>query len=407
MTRCRLTGESLDLVLDLGQQPLGNGFREPGSQADEYFFHLQCGFNETSRLFQLVEQPIPELMFHGDYAFFSGTSRRMTEHFSHAAQDFRDKGFVAGADPFVVELGSNDGIFLSNFSRDGVRHLGIEPSGGVADVAESRGISVLREFFDTRIADQVTLSQGQADLVFAANVMCHIPHVSELAQGIAALLKPDGVLVFEDPYLGDVVHLTSYDQIYDEHVFLFSALSVQAIFATVGMELIDVQHQTTHGGSMRYTLSKVGARSVQPSVSELVRHEANSGLDRTETFLDFARRVGVSGEQLRSTFTALKGQGKTIAAYGATSKSTTIYNYAGIGPDLIDYVCDNTPIKIGKVSPGKHIPVVAEGTFTTEPPDIAFMAAWNHESEIRRNNEAFEAAGGRWITHVPEVHIIG
>ncbi len=406
VTTCRISGSPLELVLDLGLQPLGNGFLLPNQYADEYFFSLQCGFSEVSRLFQLIEQPAPEMMFHQDYAFFSGTSQRMKQHFTEFADDVIAKGFITGASSFIVELGSNDGIFLTHFAQKGIPHLGVEPSGAVADVAESQGITVTREFFDTGLAQRIRDEHGQADVISAANVMCHIPDINELAQGIALLLKEDGVLIFEDPYLGDIIRLTSYDQIYDEHVFLFSALSVQSIFNTVGMELIDLQPQSTHGGSMRYTLAEMGRRAISPTVQEILDRELTQGLDKTDTFVQFALRVKESGAALRSRMQELRSQGKTIAAYGATSKSTTIYNYAGIGPDLIDYICDNTPLKQGKFSPGAHIPIFPEDRFRDTPPDYAFLAAWNHEKELRERNRAFEEAGGRWITHVPEVHIL-
>jgi len=353
-----------------------------------------------------MEQPAPELMFHQDYAFFSGTSQRMKQHFADFAADVIEKGFITDDSSFIVELGSNDGIFLTHFAQKGIPHLGVEPSGAVADVAESQGITVTREFFNTGLAKCIRDEHGQADVISAANVMCHIPDINELAQGIAHLLKEDGVLIFEDPYLGDIIRLTSYDQIYDEHVFLFSALSVQSIFSTVGMELIDLQPQTTHGGSMRYTLAKTGRRAISPTVQVILDQELAQGLDKTDTFVQFALQVKESGEALRSKMQQLRSQGKTIAAYGATSKSTTIYNYAGIGPELIDYVCDNTPLKQGKFSPGAHIPIFAEDRFRDTPTDFAFLAAWNHEKELREHNRAFEDAGGRWITHVPEVRVL-
>jgi SAM-dependent methyltransferase len=403
---CRLSGSPLDHVLDLGRQPLGNGFLAPGDFSGEYFYDLKCGFAPDSFLFQLIEQPSPELMFHADYAFFSGTSKHMQEHFADFADDVVSRGYLTANDPFVVELGSNDGIYLKHFAAISVRHLGVEPSGAVADVAEGQGISVCREFFDIQLAQRILDDHGPADVVSAANVMCHIPDVHQLAGGIANLLKTDGVLIFEDPYLGDVVRLTSYDQIYDEHVFLFSALSVQSIFATVGMELIDVSPQVTHGGSMRYFLSKAGRRPISPRVQKLLEAERAEGLHKVDTYVDFARRVSESGAALQKMLREIKASGASIAAYGATSKSTTIYNYAGIGTELIDYICDNTPLKQGKYSPGAHIPILGESAFSAAPPNYAFLAAWNHEIEIRKHTGAFEISGGKWITHVPFVRVL-
>jgi hypothetical protein len=402
---CRLTGDPLELVIDLGQQPLGNGFlAEP--TPDEYFYSLQCGFSESSQLFQLIEQPDPSLMFHNGYAFFSGTSNRMVKHFAAFADSVIEHGYINGPDSFIVELGSNDGIFIRNFAAKGIPHLGVEPSGAVADASEQHGVNVVREFFDSSLAQRIIDERGPADVISAANVMCHIPNLQELACGIALLLKDDGVLIFEDPYLGDVIRLGSYDQIYDEHVFLFSALSVKSIFGTVGMELINLEPQTTHGGSMRYTVAKKGSRTPSSIVDEVLAAEITQGLHQTATYHDFALRVAKSASKLRQRLEELKVEGRSVAAYGATSKSTTIYNYAGIGPDHIDFICDNTPIKIGKLSPGMHIPIVAEEEFRVNTPDVAFLSAWNHEREVRDHNAAFESGGGRWLTHVPQVRFL-
>ena len=212
--------------------------------------------------------------------------------------------------------------------------------------------------------------------------------------------------MFEDPYLGDVVAKTSYDQIYDEHVFLFSALSIQYLFGLQGMELIDVLPQITHGGSMRYVLAHQGAHPVKEAVTQLLAKEKAQGLDRLATFETFRANVEKSRLDLVTLLKTLKAQGKKVAGYAATSKSTTVLNYCGIGPDLIEYICDTTPIKQGKLSPGVHIPVVPYETFKKNPPDYAVLLAWNHAVEIMANEKEYVAAGGKWIVHVPEVRVI-
>lgn len=403
---CRLSGNNLSLVLDLGMQPLGNGFLDPDSTDNEYFFPLQCGFDEESRLFQLMEQPDPRMMFHDDYAFLSSTSQHMQRHFADLAETVLRAGYLDSQAPFVVELGSNDGIYLRHFAERGIPHLGVEPAGGVADVAESQGVAVLRDFFNLATAQQVRDQHGAADVISAANVMCHIPNIREMADAISLLLKPGGVLIFEDPYLGDVVQKASYDQIYDEHVFLFSAMSVAEIFKPVGLELINVEHLPTHGGSMRYTLGRPAKHSVADSVPTTIAREEEQGLNRTETYSGFALRVQQSARDLHELLHALRSEGRAIAAYGATSKSTTVYNYSEVSSDLIDYICDNTPTKIGKLSPGVHIPIVPEADFVENAPDVAFLGAWNHEPEIRSRNQWFEESGGRWISHVPKVRFL-
>ena len=405
-TPCRICNEPLIPVIDFGRQPLGNGFLLPDQFEDEYFFPMRVGFSDKSMMLQLIDQPAPEQMFHENYAFLSGTSKYMEQHFREFAQQLMGSKCLDNDDPFVVELGCNDGIMLKNFAQSNVRHLGIEPAKNVATIANGKGVRTLSEFFTESVAQRILESDGQADAIIAANVLCHIPDIRNVIAGIRALLKPTGVLVFEDPYLGDVISKTSYDQVYDEHVFLFSAHSVQHLFGLYDMELIDVQPQKTHGGSMRYHLAQTGAYPVQESVSKILENEKKLGLNRVSSFCDFSRKVEQSRVDLVSLLQDLKSQGKRIAGYGATSKSTTILNYCNIGPDLIEFISDTTPIKQGKFTPGMHIPVKPYDTFVANPPDYAVLFAWNHAEEIMAKENGFMEGGGRWIVHVPKVGVL-
>ncbi|MES1185496.1 MAG: class I SAM-dependent methyltransferase [Myxococcales bacterium] len=405
MTDCLISGAPTDTFISFGKMPIANGFLKPEQIPDEYFFELKVGYCEESKMVQLTELVDRERMFHENYAFFSSTSVRMAQHFKGFAEFVRQK-YLSDADPFVVEIGSNDGIMLQNFAGWGVRHLGIEPSANVAQVARDKGINTISEFFDEEVAKKIIAQHGQADAFMAANVMCHIPYMNSVVGGIKLLLKPKGVLTFEDPYLGDIVQKTSYDQIYDEHAFYFSVTSVQYLMNRHGLEVIDCLPQHVHGGSMRYVISHKGAHPVSENVAKQMRIEDELGLHKRATYDQFRKNCEKSRDDLMTLLRDLKKQGKKVAAYGATSKSTTVTAYCGITPDLVSYISDTTPIKQGKLSPGAHIPVVPYEKFKADPPDYALLFAWNHGEEIMAKEQAFKAAGGRFILYVPNVHVI-
>jgi methylation protein EvaC len=399
---CRVTNGELITVLDLGIQPLGNGFISPQDLQSEFFYPLKVGFSEESMLLQLVHQPAPEQMFHAEYPFFSGTSAGMQKHFANFAGSILRSKYLS-EDPFVVEIGCNDGILLSHLASRHIRHLGIEPAENVAAIARQRGITVMGDFFTELTAERILSSSGQADVIVAANVLCHIPQINEMIKGFKKLLKPNGVIVFEDPYLGDVISKTSYDQIYDEHVFLFSAHSVQFAFNLADFELIDVEAQHTHGGSMRYTLAHSGKYRPSQSVTEVLNAEARQGLHRLDTYDVFRSKVERSKFSLILELEELKTRGKSVAGYGATSKSTTILNYCAIDSDLLPYICDTTPLKQGKLSPGRHLPIRSHEYFQQNSPDVALLFAWNHADEIQQKESSYLSNGGRFLTHVPSI----
>ncbi len=405
-SHCRVCNALIAPFMSFGRMPIANGFLSAAEISDEYFFELAPAFCDGCGMFQIIEQPRPEKMFHEQYAFFSSTSRYMQAHFEAFAKGIISDIVDGQADPFVVELGSNDGIMLRHFHGNGIRHLGVEPSTNVAEVARSHGIRTISAFFDCKLAGDIVSEHGQADAILAANVMCHIPDLPGVAAGVRRLLKPDGVFVFEDPYLGDMVAKTSYDQIYDEHVFIFSATSVQCAFADHGLELVEVAPQITHGGSMRYTLAPKGSRAPSKKLAEQLEKERAQGLDRAETYARFKTNCEASRGRLMQTLETARREGKRVVGYGATSKSTTVTNYCGITPDHVEFISDTTPIKQGKLSPGAHIPVKPYAEFVRDYPDYALLFAWNHAAEIRDKEQAFIAAGGRWIVYVPKVDIV-
>ena len=404
MNKCLICNNDINPFISYGDMPIANGFLTKEKFKDEYYFHMQVAHCENCNMVQLIDTPERQLMFNDNYAFFSGTSSLMKEHFKFFAEDVKSK-YLNTTDPFVVEIGSNDGIMLNNFKDWGIRHLGIEPSANVAKVAQEKGINTIVEFFDEKLAKKIVDENGQADAFIAANVMCHIPYFHSIVEGISILVKKSGIVIFEEPYVGDVIEKTTYDQIYDEHTFLFSISSINYIFNQHGMEVIDVIHQDTHGGSMRYIIGHKGERVISEDTKKQIAKESIWGLNKSNTYLKFKENCENSRIDLKKLLINLKEKNSRVVGYGATSKSTTILNYSDIGPDLIEYICDNTPIKQGKYSPGKHIPIVPIETFRENYPDYAVLFAYNHAKEIMEKEKDFIQKGGKWILYVPNIHV--
>jgi len=404
MNQCRNCKNKIEPFMNFGKMPIANGFLSKEQFSDEYYFDLLPAFCESCCLFQIINQPDPEKMFHHHYAFFSRSSKKMIEHFQKYSEWILNN-YIDNSDPFVIELGSNDGIMLENFSIKSINHLGIEPSANVANVAREHGVNTLTEFFDKSILDNILNEYGYADVITAANVMCHIPDLNSVAENINKILKPDGVLIFEDPYLGSMIEKTSFDQIYDEHVYIFSAISVENIFSPHGFELINIIEQNTHGGSMRYVLARKGQRKIHDVVNNQIDYEKRLGLDKPSTYNNFRLNCEKNRNDLVLLLKKIKSEGLSIAGYAATSKSTTVLNYCGIGADLIEYISDTTPIKQGKYSPGVHIPIKSHDYFLENKPDYAILFAWNHMNEIMLNEVEYTKSGGKWILFVPSVMV--
>jgi methylation protein EvaC len=404
MPNCLICEKEFKPFVNFGQMPIANAFATIDDIKNEYTFLMKVGFCDNCNMVQLVEQPDREKMFHENYAFFSSTSSYMREHFKQFANSVSNLQDLSKSS-FVVELGCNDGILLENYIKDNIPCLGIEPSKNVANVAISKGIEVINQFFDENLAEKILHSHKKADAILSANVICHIPYMHSIFGGVKKLLNENGVFIFEDPYLGEIIEKTSFDQIYDEHVFLFSTLSVSYLANMHDLELINVEPQITHGGSMRYTIAHKGIKTISENVVNLINNEIKLGLDKEQSYLGFTDSVNKIKNDLIDLLIKLKNDGKKVVAYGATSKSTTVTNYFGINPELIHCIYDNTPIKQNKFSPGVHIPVLPYDQFRDSNPDYVLLFAWNHSAEIMAKEKDY-MNNRHWIIYVPDVKVI-
>ena len=396
--KCKLTNKTLKPFMSFGQMPLANGFLHKNDFNSEYFYEMEVGFSEDLSLFQLNDHPTPNEMFNEKYPFFTGSSEFMKLHFKEFAEWIKSNFLKTNSK--LIEIGSNDGTFLQNFKNSNINYIGFEPSPNIALKANANNIRTIDKFFNFESILQLKNFEKETDVICASNVICHIPNLKNLILTIEKLLSKKGLFIFEEPYLGSMFKKVSYDQIYDEHIFMFSINSVKKVFSLFDLELIDVFPQETHGGSMRYIVGRKNEHTISNNVINGLSDEKKNNLDTLESCLDFKKKCEISKKNLVNKLLELKKNNKKICGYAATSKSTTILNYCNINSKIIDFICDSTKEKIGKFSPGTHIPIVSTSHFHKNIPDIAYLFAWNHKKEILAKEKEFLSNGGQWISHV-------
>ena len=405
MSLCRNCSTELNEFMTFGKMPIANAFLEKNEVSEEYFFELAPTFCPKCSLFQLKFQPDPSQLFHENYAFFANTSEKMQRHFKSLTHSVIDSFSLSKTD-FIVEIGNNDGGMVKYFSDLGYsNHLGVDPSKNVCDFAKSIGVNVKNEFFNLETAHEIKSDHGDVKAFFAANTLAHIPDITSVFEGIDYLLSKDGVFITEDPYLLDLLRKTSYDQIYDEHVFIFSLTSIIKLCENFDLEVFDVEKLETAGGSMRYYIARRGEQVISSRVEAVLNDERKINLFSNDTFANFRNNCERSKTELLSLLQE-KSKNHRIASYGATSKTTTIFNYCGIDSSLIEFITDTTPTKQNKLSPGMHIPIFDYEYFLKNTPEYCFLGAWNHLDEILEKEKNMFSLHGKWLTHTPKAQVV-
>jgi methylation protein EvaC len=389
--------------LNLGKQPIANSFLTSNSKKtlrNEFFYNLSVSFDNKNFLVSVTNPVNPKIQYTDKYAHRASESMTMREAFKKIANKLNKKF----KPKIVMEIGSNDGVFIKNFDKKKI--IAVEPCKNLANITK-KNFKTYPEFWTKKLAYRIFKVSKKADIIFSANTISHIPNLKESFDAINFSLSKNGVLVIEDPSLCSVIKNNSYDQFYDEHVYVFSALSISNIIKPSGLRLFDAEKMSTHGGSMRYFICKKESKYKNTKkLEKIFMEEKNIGLDKFSKFKKFSKRVEKSKKDLIKLLKELKLKNKKIISYGATYKSTTVFNYCKINNQYFDYITDTTLNKQGKFTPGQHIPIISPAKGMNETVDYAFLGAWNFKKEIINKEKKFIKRGGKFITHVPVIKIL-
>lgn len=401
---CRLCGSSdLVEVFSFGETPPANAYiADLDISKPELHAPLVVNVCNACKLVQLRDVIDPEVLF-SNYLYVSGTSPVFVSHFSEYAKVLAER-FSLPESSLVVDVGSNDGVLLSHFKKQGMKVLGVDPAQNIAEEATKKGIPTIASFFTPETARAIAVEHGRASVITANNVFAHTDDVTGFVESVKELLAKDGAFVFEVQYLKDLIENNLFDMIYHEHLCYYHLAPLVPFFDRLGLQVFDVEHVSTHGGSIRVYVGWENAHPLSENVAHMLEKE--SELNNVSTYLAFAARISVVGEKLRSLIEGFLREGKRIIGYGAPAKATTLCYALGIDGGMLDYIVDDSPMKQGLYMPGTHISIKPSDVIYIDKPDCCLILAWNFADSIIKNHKKFIDQGGMFIIPVPEPRIV-
>lgn len=402
---CRNCKTEITEFFSLGQMPPINSFLKKEDIKNEKKYNLSVGFCSKCFLVQLIDIIAPEDLFR-DYIYFSSTSKYFLEHCKEVAINLTKK-LNLNKESLVLEIASNDGAQLQYFKEFGIPVLGVDPAENIAKVANEKGIKTLPEFFNYEFARKLKEQNIQADLIFGANVLAHVPEIVDFVKGVKEALKPNGTAVFEFPYVKGLME-NKFDIIYHEHVFYYSLIALINLFKTADLEIYDVEMTPMQGGSLMIFASSPGVFKISENIINLKTKEIKNGFDKIETYQKINKNVGKLKNDIINLLGKLKSEGKKIVAYSAPAKGNILLNYFGINENYLDFVVDKSKAKQGLCTPGKHMFVYPIEKINQEKPDYLLILCWNIAEEVINMSElkSFKEQGGKFIIPVPNIKII-
>jgi 2-polyprenyl-3-methyl-5-hydroxy-6-metoxy-1,4-benzoquinol methylase len=388
------------IFLDLGYQPFANKYLTKVNQKEKKY-RLLIDFNKKTKIVSIKKKFLSKEIFKKDYPYRSSMSKTMKKSFKGLARIIKTKY----KKDKILEIGCNDGVFLENFNKKNV--LGIEPCLNIAKLSKKKGINVLSEYWTNSLSKKIKYKYGKFDIIFSANTITHIKNYDEVFNAIKNVLDDNGLLIIQDPSLLELIKKNAYDQFYNEHIYVFSYLSLTNILHKHDLEIFNLENIQDHGGSIRYYIKKKAYNlKIDKSVKLQKKIEIKNGLHNFSTYKSFKLRIERSKIKLIELLRKIKIDNKKIIGYGATAKAVTVLNYCGIDKKYINYFVDTTPEKQNKYMPGVKIPVKKYHKLKKNDVDYAFLGAWNFKKEIFLKEKKFIQKKGKFISHIPFPKII-
>lgn len=406
-TLCRICETPLPApFLDLGAMPPANDFLSSEAEfAGEETFPLAVTGCPSCRLVQLTYVVPPERLYR-DYPYVSSTSEAVRRYADELAARLTER-YRLGPSDLVVELGSNDGLLLAAFQRRGVRVHGVEPAKNLAAMAQAKGVPTLTEFFAPSSAGRVAEEAGKASLLIGRHVFAHLDRLHDFFDGVLGLLAPEGSLLIEVPYLGNLIDELEFDTLYHEHLSYISLEPLLRLCRRHGFFLADVERVWLHGGSVLLTIRRSGnGGSPSPRVEEMLGEELRRRLGRPETLQQFAGRVAVWKQRFEGLIEQLVREGAHLVGYGAAAKANTLLNFCPTAAGALSCILDRSPHKQGLYTPGTHLPVVSPEKWNADGATHMVVLAWNFKEEIMAQMRPFAERGGRFVIPIPEPQIL-
>lgn len=405
---CRMCGSAnLYKFLDLGFTPPADQFRRKDQLKEpDVYYPLDVNVCDDCGLAQLGYVVSPEILYRNDYPYESSTTQTGHRHWAGFASSVVERFGLSPKD-LVVDIGSNVGVLLGEFKKNGVRVQGVDPAANIVMLARERGIDTICDFFNRETVEQVVREKGNASIVTGTNVFAHVNDLDGFMKDVKLLLNEQGVFIFEAPYFGNLLKANEYDTIYHEHLSYLSVRPLIPFFGKFSLEVFDIEQVDIHGGSFRVFVGKKSARPVSARVGEMIEEEQSSDMYAHDKLDCFARGVEKNKRDLAWLLHSLRHEGKRIVGVSAPAKGMTLLNYCGIDRQILDFVTEKSALKIGRYTPGTHIPVLPDSALLEQKPDYALLLAWNFAEEIMRNLEAYRKNGGKFIVPIPTPTIVG
>lgn len=404
--KCRISGSSnLTEILSLGDQYLTGVF--PKNKNDKITKGpLDLVLCKDSGLLQLGHSYDLEEMYGLNYGYRSGLNNFMVKHLKKKVTNLLQIKKIKKGD-IVLDIGSNDGTLLKNYPKEGIKKVGIDPTGEKFKNFYSKDIDLISEFFDSHLFEK-NYPGKNVKIITSISMFYDLENPKKFVEQISKILDRDGIWHFEQSYMPSMLRQNAYDTICHEHLEYYTLGVVKKLIEDVGLKIIDVEINNINGGSFAVTVAHKKANFITNDaiINWMIEQEERMKLNTVEPYLAFKKRVFSHRIDLINLIKKLKNNKKKIIGYGASTKGNVLLQFCNFTNTDLSCIAEVNPEKFGSYTPGTSIPILSETEAKSMRPDYMLVLPWHFRDAIISREENYLKNGGKLIFPLPEIEII-
>lgn len=383
---CRLDKKSsIKPLINLGEIAF-SGLFPNDTNIDIPKVPLEIGIGSGSGLVQLTNTYDSRFMYGPSYGYRSGLNSSMVNHLKNKA-NYLKKIVNFKNDDAILDIGANDGTFLSYFNDVTKNLIGIDPSAEKFKNFFPPAASYIFDFFSKEIYKEQH-HQIKPKLISSIAMFYDLEDPLKFAEDIYDIIHDDGVWHLEQSYILSMLETNSFDTICHEHSEYYSVSSLVKILNQAGFYIDDIGFNDINGGSFWINAKKSNREKCVSSenlVSFYIDYENRLGLQEEKIFLDFKKRIDFIHENTLSLLKYLKNNNKKVFGLGASTKGNILLSKFEINTNLIEFILEVNPDKFGCFTPGTKIPIINEVDGLSIHPDYLLVLPWHFKANLIAN----------------------
>jgi SAM-dependent methyltransferase len=410
---CRVCGStSLKPVISLGEQHLQGSFYKEGKEVPP-LRKIDCSLvrcdptqDESACGLLQMRQSVPPSVLYSAYWYRSGTNNTMRAHLAEIAKTASE--MVEAEKAVVLDIGCNDGTLLRSYPKE-FKKFGVDPSDIVREIKD-KDIKAVNDMFPSPELDRL-LGKKKLDIVTSIAMFYDLEDPVAFAREIERYLAPEGIWIVEMSYMPTMLEMNSYDTICHEHLEYYSLAVLEKIMERANLKVVRAEQNEINGGSIRcYVAKKDSIAHIHPEwrneIAVMRQKEFDLELDTDKPYQHFQDRINVHRDKLLSLLKKLRGEGKKIHIYGASTKGNTILQWCGIDNRIVEYAAERNPDKFGARTIGTDIPIISEDESRKMKPDYYLVLPWHFADEFLKRESKMLDAGVGMIFPLPEIKVV-